>query len=144
MTPSLSLRARVARVAVLVVNWLSRVSGRGSGTVAGGRVGLAICPNLLGQLAKDRIVILVSGTNGKTTTSAMAVTGWGSDVTANATGANMAAGHVAALVGSHHPRVVLEVDEAWLPDVVRSTRPAVVVLLNLSRDQLDRASEVRQ
>ena len=144
MRLTLSPRARVACVAVGVVNWLSRVSGRGSGTVAGGRVGLALCPDLLGQLAKDRIVLLVSGTNGKTTTSAMVVTGWGSDVTANATGANMTPGHVAALVGSHHPRVVLEVDEAWLPDVVRSTRPAVVVLLNLSRDQLDRASEVRQ
>ena len=144
MTPSLSPRARVARVVVLVVNWLSRVSGRGSGTVAGGRVGLAICPDLLDQLATSRLVILVSGTNGKTTTSAMTATGWGGDVTTNATGANMAAGHVAALVGSQHPRVVLEVDEAWLPDVIRATKPAVVVLLNLSRDQLDRASEVRQ
>jgi UDP-N-acetylmuramyl tripeptide synthase len=39
---------------------------------------------------------------------------------------------------------VLEVDEAWLPEVVRTVKPAVVVLLNLARDQLDRANEVRQ
>jgi UDP-N-acetylmuramyl tripeptide synthase len=40
--------------------------------------------------------------------------------------------------------VALEVDEAWLPEVIAQVRPAVVVLLNLSRDQLDRANEVRQ
>jgi len=144
MTPSLSPRARVGRWAVLGVNWLSRLSGRGAGTVVGGRVGLAICPDLLAQLAKGRLVILVSGTNGKTTTSAMTAAGWGSGVTSNDTGANMVPGHVAALARSNHQRVVLEVDEAWLADVVRSTTPSVVILLNLSRDQLDRASEVRQ
>jgi UDP-N-acetylmuramyl tripeptide synthase len=37
----------------------------------------------------------------------------------------------------------LEVDEAWLADTLTSTRPYVVVLLNLSRDQMDRANEVR-
>jgi UDP-N-acetylmuramyl tripeptide synthase len=40
--------------------------------------------------------------------------------------------------------VVLEVDEAWLPDVLAAVKPKVIVLLNLSRDQLDRANEVRQ
>ncbi len=144
MTNGLSLRARVASAAVRGVNWLSRVSGRGTGTVAGGRVGLKICPELLGRLARGRTVIVVSGTNGKTTTTAMIATGWGGDVITNATGSNMPAGHVAALVGSPGSRVVLEVDEAWLPEVVRTTQPRVVVLLNLSRDQLDRANEVRQ
>jgi UDP-N-acetylmuramyl tripeptide synthase len=47
-------------------------------------------------------------------------------------------------VGSRSNRAVLEADEAWLDIVVRATSPTVVVLLNLSRDQLDRASEVRQ
>jgi UDP-N-acetylmuramyl tripeptide synthase len=46
-------------------------------------------------------------------------------------------------VASRDTRVVLEVDEAWLGDTLRTTRPHVVVLLNLSRDQLDRANEVR-
>ena len=126
------------------VNWLSRVSGRGSGTVSGGTVGTWICPDLLARLAQERTVILVSGTNGKTTTTAMTVRGWGGDVTTNATGANMPAGLVAALVAAPHDRTVFEVDEAWLDEVVAATQPRVVVLLNLSRDQLDRASEVRQ
>ena len=134
----------MALVAVRSVNWLSRVSGRGSGTVVGGRVGLALCPQLLGELARGRMVILVSGTNGKTTTTAMIAAGWGGEVTTNGTGANMPAGHVAALAKSSASHVVLEVDEAWLPEVIARTAPRVVVLLNLSRDQLDRANEVRQ
>ena len=139
-----SPRETVALVALKSVNWASRVSRRGAGTVAGGRVGLAIAPHLLDRLARNRTIIVVSGTNGKTTTTALCVAGWGGGVTTNDTGANMPAGHVAALAGSLSNKAVLEADEAWLADVVRSTRPKVVVLLNLSRDQLDRANEVRQ
>ncbi|MEO9180258.1 MAG: MurT ligase domain-containing protein, partial [Acidimicrobiales bacterium] len=62
----------------------------------------------------------------------------------NQTGANMPAGHVAALVESSSVNVALEVDEAWLAETLRATKPRVLVLLNLSRDQLDRANEVRQ
>src|ERR1017187_1746962 len=139
-----SPRDTLAIAALKTVNWLSRASGRGAGTVAGGRVGLRIAPRLLESLARGRTIIVVSGTNGKTTTTALCAAGWGGHVTTNATGANMPAGHVAALAGSTSQHVVLEVDEAWLGDVVRATRPRVVVLLNLSRDQLDRANEVRQ
>lgn len=128
----------------MVVNALSRGLGKGSGTVAGGRVGMAIDPDLLNVLSRSRTVVLVSGTNGKTTTSAMLRAGWGGEVAGNVTGANMPEGHVAALCASRAVHVVLETDEAWLPAAVRATSPAVVVLLNLSRDQLDRANEVRQ
>jgi UDP-N-acetylmuramyl tripeptide synthase len=112
--------------------------------VAGGRIGLLIDPGLLWDLSRQRSVVLVSGTNGKTTTSAMVRAGWGGNVASNETGANMPEGHVAALSASKETRAVLETDEAWLPRVVESTTPAVVILLNLSRDQLDRANEVRQ
>ena len=139
-----ALREPVASGVVRLVNRLSRLSGRGAGTVAGGRVGLRICPDLLERLARDRTVIAISGTNGKTTTTAMVAAGWGGDVAVNTTGANMPAGLVAALTESSSVRAALEVDEAWLPEVIRATRPRFVVLLNLSRDQLDRASEVRQ
>ncbi len=134
----------LATTAVRCVNWVSRRSGRGAGTVVGGNAGLGIDPHLLAHLARGRTVALVSGTNGKTTTTAMIACGWGRDVATNTTGANMPAGHVAALVGSRSPVAVLECDERWLPDVISETAPAVVVLLNLSRDQLDRAAEVRQ
>ena len=137
------MRERVASVAVRTVNRVSRLTGRGSGTVIGGRVGMKIAPDLVSTLARGRTVILVSGTNGKTTTTSMVVAGWGGDVTTNETGANMPAGHVAALVESPSARVALEVDEAWLGDTLHATRPRIVVLLNLSRDQLDRSNEVR-
>lgn len=143
MTSHLSLRERSAVWGVRLVNFLSRASGRGAGTVAGGRVGLSMSPSLLDALARSRRVILVSGTNGKTTTTAMIRLGWGSEVASNETGSNMSAGHVAALVTSPCDDVVLEVDEKWLDRTARATRPRVVVLLNLSRDQLDRANEVR-
>ena len=138
------LRRDVASVAVRALNVLSRLSGRGSGTVVGGRVGMKIAPNLVTSLSQGRTIILVSGTNGKTTTTSMVVGGWGGVVTTNQTGANMPAGHVAALVESASVNVALEVDEAWLADTVRSTKPRVLLLLNLSRDQMDRANEVRQ
>jgi UDP-N-acetylmuramyl tripeptide synthase len=147
-SPALTARASVAVGALTLSNWLSRTLGRGSGTVAGGRVGLAIDPSLLATLARHRRIALVTGTNGKTTTTrllAAALSGAdGPPVASNDTGANMPAGHVAALVGSN-PSVpaVLEVDEGYLGRVMEETAPRVVVLLNLSRDQLDRISEVR-
>ncbi len=139
-----TVRLEIAKAAVRSTNWISLRTGRGSGTVIGGTVGLAIAPGLLEALAAYRRVILVSGTNGKTTTTALAVAGWGDDVASNDTGANMPAGLTAALVHSRSPRAVLESDEAWLGANVEATHPAVIVVLNLSRDQLDRASEVRQ
>ena len=139
-----SFRDDVAKGAVRTVNLLSRLAARGSGTVIGGRVGLTIAPDLLANLARHRDVVLVSGTNGKTTTTAMITTGWGGTVTTNDTGSNMPEGLVAALASSKSRSVVLEVDEAWLSDVARATTPKVIALLNLSRDQLDRANEVRQ
>ena len=144
MGKSTNLRDDVASAAVRTVNRLSRVTGRGSGTVIGGRVGMKISPDLVTSLSRGRTVMLVSGTNGKTTTTSMIVAGWGVPVTTNQTGANMPAGHVAALVASASTQAALEVDEAWLAETLATTRPRVVVLLNLSRDQLDRANEVRR
>lgn len=144
MPREISLRDDVAKGVVRTVNLLSRLASRGSGTVIGGRLGLAIAPNLLADLARSRDVVLVSGTNGKTTTTAMIAAGWGAAVATNSTGSNMPEGHVAALVASKSRSVVLEVDESWLGDVARATSPRVIAMLNLSRDQLDRANEVRQ
>jgi UDP-N-acetylmuramyl tripeptide synthase len=134
--------------AVRTSNLLSRVLGRGNGTVAGGRVGLALDPSLLATLARGRRVALVTGTNGKTTTTRMLVAALPgppeSPVASNDTGANMPAGHVAALAGAPvGAPAVLEVDEGYLGRLIEDTSPRVVVLLNLSRDQLDRIAEVR-
>jgi UDP-N-acetylmuramyl tripeptide synthase len=115
--------------------------------VAGGRSGLRVDPQLLQHLTATRQVALVSGTNGKTTTTrllAVALGAGGARVVSNETGSNMPPGHVAALAGDRRAALaVLEVDEIYLPRVLSATKPAAVVLLNLSRDQLDRTNEVR-
>src|SRR5499426_755516 len=65
------------------------------------------------------------------------------EVASNAFGANMESGLVSALSGAPQaPYAVLEVDERYLPSMMKATKPRVVVLLNLSRDQMDRAAEI--
>jgi len=140
------VRARFASATTRAVNATSRRLGRGQGTVAGGRAGLRLDPKLLEHLSAGREVALVTGTNGKTTTTRLltvALGATGDEVVSNETGSNMPAGHVAALAGSRATRVVLEVDEVYLPRVLTATTAVAVVLLNLSRDQLDRTNEVR-
>ncbi len=124
----------------------SRATRLGSGSVIGGRVSLLLDPALLGELCTARRVALVSATNGKTTTTRLLVAALSADraVVSNDLGANMPPGHVAAL-GRSAPdtAAVLEVDERWLGRVMAETSPAAIVLMNLSRDQLDRSHEVR-
>ena len=125
---------------------LSRHLHLGSGSTVGGRVGQMVDPQLLAHLTAGKRTLLVSGTNGKTTTTrlvAEAASRLGSVATSGA-GANMDAGMISALASTPSARIaVLEVDEAHLPGALRATSADVVILLNLSRDQLDRTSEVR-
>lgn len=139
------LRAIVATTASKTAAALSRAAGRGDGSVIGGWIGLKIDPDLLAHLASGRAVALVSGTNGKTTTTRLTAAAVGvlGRVATNGYGANMPTGHTSALAKEGHtPFAVLEVDEHYLAQVIDATRPKVVALLNLSRDQLDRAKEV--
>ena len=140
------MREQLASVTTRAVNAASRRLGRGQGTVAGGRAGLRIDSRLLEHLSAGRQVVLVTGTNGKTTTTRLvtvALAVGGDAVVTNETGSNMPPGHVAALAGNDSPKAVLEVDESYLPRVLTATSAEAVVLLNLSRDQLDRTNEVR-
>ena len=127
---------------------LLRVLGR-SGTTVPGRVAMAFDPAFVQHQAK-RIggpVVIVSATNGKTTTaglirSAMEAS-W--SVIGNSAGANMAGGVASALVtvdGGDQTAGLFEVDEFWLGDVGPDLMPDVVLLLNLFRDQLDRYGEL--
>jgi UDP-N-acetylmuramyl tripeptide synthase len=142
----LPLRARLATTIGGAAGRVSRVTGRGDGSVIGGVLGLRVEPDLLRILAADRQIVLVSATNGKTTTTrlvAAALGALGQDVASNAFGANMDAGLVSALGRAPSaPFGVLEVDERHLAAVIDATRPKVVALLNLSRDQMDRAAEI--
>jgi UDP-N-acetylmuramyl tripeptide synthase len=145
----LPLRTRVAAAVGGGIGALSRATGRGSGSVIGGHAVLAIDPLALERLSAGRPVALVSGTNGKTTTSKLLANALSDGdprrVVTNLLGANLPSGLAAALAaGPRQLPAVLEVDEAWLPRVAARARPALVLLLNLSRDQLDRNNEVRQ
>ncbi|ETK33060.1 DUF1727 domain-containing protein [Microbispora sp. ATCC PTA-5024] len=141
----LPLRAQLASALGRTAATLSRATGRGDGSVIGGRVGLMLEPDLLRKLAADRTLVLVSATNGKTTTTrliASALQELGG-VATNAFGANMPAGHVSALSSAKDaPFGVLEVDEKYLPEVLDTTNAGLVCLMNLSRDQMDRAAEI--
>ena len=142
----LPIRARLATTIGGAAGKMSRLAGRGDGSVIGGVIGLRVEPGLLALLAADRQVVLVTGTNGKTTTTRLitsALGALGQDVASNAFGANMEAGLAAALgQAPDAPFAVLEVDEAYLPAVLAATKARVVALLNLSRDQMDRAAEI--
>jgi len=126
-------------------SWLSRRTGRGAGGIIGGRVTLLLNPDALRKLTTGRRVVVVTGTNGKTTTTAMTalVLGRLGAVATNSDGANMPDGLVAALCAAPAaPFAVLEVDEPYVPAVIDATEPAALILLNFSRDQLDRVGEV--
>jgi CobQ-like glutamine amidotransferase family enzyme/UDP-N-acetylmuramyl tripeptide synthase len=125
---------------------LSRHLRLGSGSTVGGHVGLVLDKDLLAHLSANKTVLLISGTNGKTTTTRLAATALSrlGAVATSGAGANMDAGLVSALAAEPMARfAVLEVDEAHLPHLLVASAASVVILLNLSRDQLDRTSEVR-
>ena len=142
----LPMRARLATTLGGAAGTMSRLAGRGDGSVIGGVIGLRLEPDLLALLSAGRQIVLVTGTNGKTTTTRLitaALGVLGQDVASNAFGANMEAGLAAALgKAPDAPLAVLEVDERYLPAVIKATKPRVVTLLNLSRDQMDRAAEI--
>jgi lipid II isoglutaminyl synthase (glutamine-hydrolysing) len=141
----LPMRARLATTVGGAAATVSRLAGR-DGSVIGGIIGLRLQPDLLSLLAQGRHIVLVTGTNGKTTTTrliAAALSPLGQEIASNVYGANMEAGLTSALSRAPDaPIAVLETDEKYIPAMVKATNPKVVVLLNLSRDQMDRAAEI--
>ncbi|MGB9804979.1 MAG: MurT ligase domain-containing protein [Desulfofundulus sp.] len=133
---------------------LVRLLGRGKGSSLPGMVALRICPDILGYLARQarRGVVMVTGTNGKTTTNNMiarVVREAGYRVVVNTEGANLITGVTAAFLKAATPAgrvdcdyALLEVDEASFPRVTRYVHPDMVVITNFFRDQLDRYGEL--
>ncbi|RJQ27022.1 MAG: Mur ligase family protein [Peptococcaceae bacterium] len=135
------------------VYWLSRLSGN-RGSSLPGLAARRICPGILPELAAQvrRGVIMITGTNGKTTTGNMIArvllaAGW--KVISNREGANLITGVTASFIRKSSlwgkidcDYAVLEVDEASFPGVTAEVRPQIVVLTNFFRDQLDRYWEV--
>jgi UDP-N-acetylmuramyl tripeptide synthase len=142
----LPIRAKLASTVGDAAAQVSRLAGKGDGSVIGGRIGLRLEPDLLSLLAVGRQIVLVTGTNGKTTTTRLitaALAPLGGQIASNIYGANMDAAAVSALSRTPDARIaVLETDEKYIPSMIKSTSPRVVTLLNLSRDQMDRAAEI--
>ena len=143
----MSLRLAVETAAARALGGLSRTVGRGGGTTIPGKVLWKVDPAAVDELA-DRLpqgAALVSATNGKTTTTAMAaeILGAGRRLAWNRAGANLLSGIASALVAGQRAELGLfEVDEGALPEALARTRPRAVVLGNLFRDQLDRYGEL--
>ncbi len=144
-----SLRLTTACLAGKLAGQLSVSFGRGRGETLSGRVILALDSKAITKLGANRDVVLVSGTNGKTTSTKNLATILrdfaGEGVSTSASGANMPAGIAALLAQKPRNRfAVIECDEMYLPEMYQKLSPKVVVLLNLSRDQLHRTGEVRK
>ncbi|MDM2034787.1 Mur ligase family protein, partial [Mycobacteroides abscessus] len=109
----LSPRGRIALAAGSAARWASRISGRGAGSMIGGLIALKLDGSVLAQLGRGRRTVLITGTNGKSTTTRMTAAALATvgPVATNTEGSNMDAGLVAALAGTREADVaVLEVD----------------------------------
>jgi lipid II isoglutaminyl synthase (glutamine-hydrolysing) len=144
-------RLSAATFAGRLAGTASRLTRRGSGASIRGKVMLKIDPSALSKLLAGKRVAIVSGTNGKTTTThflaAALRESLGPDagrLVHNAEGANLHHGLASAL--SEHPEAdiaILESDERVVGDMIKLGHPEVLVLLNFSRDQLDRHHEIK-
>jgi len=147
-------RLTAALLAGRMATGLSRRLGRGGGTVIAGHVVPRIDPTALRTVTRRlrHGTVLVSGTNGKTTTSRLIshILRQGEiQALHNRAGANLVTGLVSAVVAQTSlggwPRAdvgLFEVDEATVPAALREIRPRAVLLTNIFRDQLDRYGEV--
>lgn len=124
--------------------------GRGSGASIRGKVLMTLDPGALTKLLAGRRIAVVTGTNGKTTTTHLLVAALrkaqpadAERVVTNADGANLHHGIASALaMAPHADTAVLETDERVVPDLIRMGEVDVLVCLNLSRDQMDRNFEI--
>jgi UDP-N-acetylmuramyl tripeptide synthase len=140
------LRLQAGLLAARVAAAATRVAGRG-GTSLPGKVLMRAEPRAIARLAArlPSGSVVVSATNGKTTTAAMvaAILGrTGTRLVHNRAGANMAGGVAAALAVGRGDMGLFEVDEFWLGPVTADLAPRAVLLGNLFRDQLDRYGEL--
>jgi len=145
------LDAKIA--AARAVGELARRAGRGGGTSLPGKVLTRLDPRAIERLASrlPQGNAVISSTNGKTTTAAMAAAVLeraGTALVHNRAGANMAGGVASTLLQAARRGAIdgqlglFEVDEFWLDQVVPQLHPRAVQLGNLFRDQLDRYGEL--
>ena len=116
-----------------------------------GKLAETIDPNILENLAKNYDVAVITGTNGKTLTTALTVQALKEKydmVLTNPTGSNMRQGIVSVFLDAKQPQpgqkgiAILEIDEGSLKHVVKALQPKVFLHTNVFRDQMDRYGEI--
>ena len=130
------------------------IFGLGRGSTWPGHIALNINPNFSKELLKSSKakIVLIAGTNGKTTTSKLIRTileDSGKKVLHNDAGANLENGLASILIrgsnilgGLNYDYLIFESDENTLPLIINKIKPDFLILLNLFRDQLDRYGEI--
>ncbi|MEG0777351.1 MAG: MurT ligase domain-containing protein [Oscillospiraceae bacterium] len=149
----MKIRAFLAIIACKFTIKILRLMGRG-GTAIPGKIALKLCPNLLGELSSGVRCVIITGTNGKTTSARIVEEIFaksGVSYFANRSGANLINGITAEFVENStitgKPKknfAVIESDEAASKEVCRFISPEVVLVTNVFRDQLDRFGDVSQ
>lgn len=141
------IRLYVAILLGILVKFTLKLFGKDA-TSAPGKIAIKICPSIIKEIDKrSKLKILISGTNGKTTTNN--IINWliagDKVVLSNLKGSNMANGIVSAFINnlrSSYDIACFEVDEGSLPVVTRYLKPDIFVTTNVFRDQLDRYGEL--
>ncbi|WP_420062853.1 MurT ligase domain-containing protein [Leuconostoc lactis] len=149
----MTLKSTIARATAKSAYWfLHDVMHRG-GTSLPGKIAVAIDPDILKSIQQDFDLVVVTGTNGKTLTTALitrVLQAGGYEVITNPSGSNMIQGITGTLVttpvepspNGKKPVAVLEVDEANVEKITSAIKPKMFVLTNIFRDQLDRYGEI--
>lgn len=149
----MTLKSTIARATAKSAYWfLHDVMHRG-GTSLPGKIAVAIDPDILKSIQQDFDLVVVTGTNGKTLTTALitrVLQAGGYEVITNPSGSNMIQGIIGTLVttpvkpspNGKKPVAVLEVDEANVEKITSAIKPKMFVLTNIFRDQLDRYGEI--
>lgn len=147
----MGIRTFLSVAACKLSRFMLRKLGKG-GTNVPGRIALKVYPEVLGQLAKGVTTIIVTGTNGKTTTSRMiekSLSDSGYKFFSNKSGANMLSGITAEFATNstlggknRYEYALIECDEAAFKTVSKYVDAKCVVVTNVFRDQLDRYGEV--
>lgn len=145
----MGLRSGLAILVGKSSQWFLKTFTNGGSSLPG-KLALKIDPKVLDTLAKNYKVVVVTGTNGKTLTTALTVNILKQEnpaVLTNPTGANMAQGIVSTFLKASRKNqgqkfAVLEIDEASLSKVTEYIKPELFVFTNIFRDQMDRYGEI--
>lgn len=151
------LRFSLAKLAGQLILWLLKLQNKG-GTALPGLVALKVDPQFVQKSSSKLNTILITGTNGKTTTSRLIASILAEaklKVIHNRAGSNLLRGVASTLLSqdkadgakSDNERAgetvaIFECDEAAFPEIAQQTQPKTVLIMNLFRDQMDRYGEI--